>query len=337
MQNKMAAATECTVNITGKLSFHLFAAFVLFYVVPATCWSKTPVILSTDVGNEIDDQWAITYMLTSPSFDVQGIISAHAPSLPDPSAHATYEVLVDVVEHRLRMLSHPPLFEGSSLPLADTKTPRPNPGVDFIVKTSQRFSKENRLAVLTIGAATDVASAILQDPSVVDRINVIAMGFKNSTDAKEFNVENDPRAWQVILDSDVPVTIGSGDVCRKDLALGFDTAKKLVSQHGSIGAWLWQEYQAWYFRVVKPLRIDDFSRPWVIWDTIVLAYEQGMTTQKSIPRPRLADNLSFEQMNTNKTITWITSVDSRSMWADFITRLDEYQRTHAVGSPPSAN
>ena len=270
-------------------------------------------------------------MLVNPSFDVQGIISAHAPSLPDPSAHATYEVLVDVVERRLRMLSHPPLFEGSSLPLADTKTPRRNSGVDFILETSKRFAKENRLVVLTIGAATDVASAILQDPSVVDRINVVAMGFKNPTDAKEFNVENDPRAWQVILDSDVPVTIGSGDVCRKDLALQFEDAKKLVGSHGSIGAWLWQEYQDWYFRFVKPLRVDDFSKPWVIWDIIVLAHEQGMTTQKSIPRPKLADNLSFEQMNTNKTITWITGIDSKTMWTDFINKLDEYERTHAVG------
>jgi purine nucleosidase len=333
----MAAPTECTVNITGKLSLHLCAFFVLLNIVPATCWSKTPVILSTDVGNEIDDQWAITYMLLSPTFDVQGIISAHAPSLPDPSAHATYEVLVDVVERRLRMVSHPPLFEGSSLPLADTRTPRPNNGVDFIVKTSKRFSKENRLAVLTIGAATDLASAILEDPTVVERINVIAMGFKNPTDAKEFNVQNDPRAWQVILDSDVPVTIGSGDVCRKDLALKFDEAKNLVGGHGSIGAWLWQEYQAWYFREVKPPRVNDFSQPWVIWDTVVLAYEQGMTTQKSIPRPRLADNLSFEQMNTDKTITWITGIDSRSMWADFIERLDDYERTHAVGSSMPVN
>ena len=49
------------------------------------------------------------------------------------------------------MLSHPPLFEGSSLPLADTKTPRRNSGVDFILETSKRFSNENRLVVLTIG------------------------------------------------------------------------------------------------------------------------------------------------------------------------------------------
>ena len=323
-----------TVNVRNKRVFRAFLLVLALTTASGACWSKTSVILSTDVGNEIDDQWAVTYMLVSPSFDVQGIISAHAPSLPDPSAHATYKVLVDVVERRLRMLTHPPLFEGSSLPLADTKTPRPNAGVDFILSTSRRFSKENRLIVLVIGAATDVASAILEDPGVVDRISVVAMGFRNLSEAgKEFNVENDPRAWQVILNSGVPVTIGSGDVCQSKLALNFEQARKLISRHGPIGAWLWDEYQSWYFRVVKPLRVNDFSKPWVIWDTVVLAYEEGMTKQKSIPRPRLADDLSFQQVKTNETITWITDIDSSAMWADFIQRLDEYQRTHAVNTP----
>src|SRR5581483_4995211 len=121
---------------------------LLLGALAATCAGKTAVILSTDVGNEIDDQWAITYMLLSPAFDVRAIVSANAPALPDPSAHATYKILVDVVERRLGMLSHPPLFEGSSLPLADRQTARENAGVDFIIETSTQFSSENRLVVL---------------------------------------------------------------------------------------------------------------------------------------------------------------------------------------------
>jgi purine nucleosidase len=333
VQNKIANPRECTVNTTGKVSSRVSLLILLALAAVGLCWGKSgsSVILSTDVGNEIDDQWAITYMLLNSSFDVLGIISAHAPSLPAPSAHATYLVLKDVVERRLAMADHPPLFEGSSLPLADRKTPRPSSGVDFILESSKTYTKDHRLVILTIGAATDVASAILEDPTIVDRIRVVAMGFRNLTaGGKEYNVENDPKAWQVILDSDVPVTIGSGDVCQRDLALSFDGAKKLISGHGPVGAWLWEEYQAWYFRFVKPLRVDDFSKPWVIWDTIVLAYELGMTKQDTIPRLRLADNLSFEQLKTDKTITWITEVDSARMWADFITRLDQYQRSHAV-------
>jgi purine nucleosidase len=158
--------------------------------------AEIPVILSTDVGNEIDDQWAVAYLLMNPGFDVLGIISAQAPTVRPPSAHTTYLVLLDEVENRLGMVTHPPLFEGSSFPLEDAKTPRTNDGVDFIVQSSKRFSKNNRLTVLTIGAATDVASAILEDPSIVDRIRVVAMGFSGwRKGGSEYNLANDIRAW----------------------------------------------------------------------------------------------------------------------------------------------
>ena len=48
---------------------------------------RIPVVLSTDVGNEIDDQWAITYLLLQPRFDVLGVMSAHAPTITAPAGH----------------------------------------------------------------------------------------------------------------------------------------------------------------------------------------------------------------------------------------------------------
>jgi purine nucleosidase len=304
----------------------------------ARALAATPVILSTDVGNEIDDQWAIAYMLTDPEFDVRGIISAHAPSLPAPSAHATYLVLRDEVENRLGLRVHPPLFEGSSLPLADTRTPRPNPGVDFLLKQSQAFNEQNRLTVLTIGAATDVASALLLDPTLADRIRIVAMGFENSGPhgGEEYNVQNDPRAWQVLLRSRAPIVIGAGDVCRKYLALGFDQARSLIAGHGPVGLWLWDEYQAWYYRQVKPLRVDDFSRPWIIWDIVTLAYLRGLTTQETAPRPELRDDLSLAPAPVGPTgasagtVQWITSVDAGQLWSRFTRHLDSFERTHDV-------
>jgi inosine-uridine nucleoside N-ribohydrolase len=296
-------------------------------------WSKTPVILSTDVGNEIDDQWAIAYMLVNPDFEVLGIVSAHAPSLPDPSAHYTYEVLKDEVERRLGMMVHPPLFEGSSKPLANATTPSPNAGVDFIVNASKSYSASNPLTVLTIGAATDVASAILYDPAIAERIRVVAMAFPSEKGGDEYNVANDVAAWQVLLASRVPLVIGAGDICRAYLALNFAHAKDLISTHGPIGAWLWQEYQLWYFRDVKPLRRPDFSKPWIIWDIITLAYLEGMATSETKPRPRLQDDMSFAAGESPNTVTWITTVDSQRLWTDFLLKLDTYQRTHAI--PPS--
>lgn len=305
--------------------------FSVFFI-GCCAWGKTPVVLSTDVGNEVDDQWAIAYLLASGHFDVRGILSAQAPSLPAPSAHATYRVLVDEVEGRLGMSEHPPLLEGASVPLADITSPQDSAAMHFLVDVSKGFSKDHRLTVLTIGAATDVASAILTDPTIVDRIDVVAMGFKDlSTDGgKEFNVQNDPMAWRVILQSSVPVTIGAGDVCRAYLAMPFGKAAALLA-NSTIGAWLWTEYQAWYFRSVKPLRVNDFSKPWYIWDIITLAYVEGMAEHENVARPVLGADLSLEKgTDASKTIQWITTVDSAKLWKEFATALTNYEQTHAI-------
>src|SRR5512138_946597 len=105
--------------------------------------NKIPVILSTDVGNEIDDQWAITYLLLQPRFKVLGIMSAHAPSIAAPAGHTSYRILVDVVENRLGMRRHPPLIEGGSEPLVDTNTPIASSAAKFLIAQSKNFSKNN--------------------------------------------------------------------------------------------------------------------------------------------------------------------------------------------------
>src|SRR2546421_9484067 len=79
--------------------------------------ARMPMVLSTDVGNEIDDQWAITYLLLQPRFDVLALMSAYAPSITAPGGYTSYPILVVVVENRLGMNAHPPLIEGGSLPL----------------------------------------------------------------------------------------------------------------------------------------------------------------------------------------------------------------------------
>ena len=308
----------------------LFVVFTGGICGAQTADARIPVVLSTDVGNEIDDQWAITYLLLQPRFEVLGVMSVHAPSISAPAGQTSYRILVDVVENRLGMSSHPALVEGGSLPLQNSKTPRTSPAVRFLVETSRRFTRDNRLTVLMIGAATDVASAILTDPTFVDRVRVVQMGFPDEKGGEEFNIANDVHAVQAILDSKVPLVIGPGNVCRASLSLSLDQARAMLASRGAIGAWLWEEYQAWYYREVKPLRVDDFSKPWVIWDNIALAYVLGMTEQHPLPRPGMRDDMSFVPGSTDRTVTWITDVDEERMWADFLSLLDAYQRTHAV-------
>jgi len=181
-----------------------------------------------------------------------------------------------------------------------------------------------------IGAATDVASAILMDPTIVQRIRVVQMGFTDENGGEEFNIANDVHAVQAILHSNVPLVIGPGSICRASLSLTFEEARRTLAGRGSIGKWLWEEYQSWYFRYVKPLRVNDFSKSWVIWDDITLAYVLGMTTQHTARRRQLLDNMAFGSARDDQDVTWITDVDEKRMWSDFFNLVDDYQRKHRI-------
>ena len=100
---------------------------------------------------------------------------------------------------------------------------------------------------------------------------------------------------------------------------------------GPLAHWLWEDYQRWYFKNVKPLRVDDFSKPWIIWDIITVAYLEGMTKDDQIPRPVLTDDLALKPgPDSAGTINWITSVDSQRLWTEFARRLHLFQETHAL-------
>ena len=167
-----------------------------------------PVILSTDCGTEIDDQWAVIYLAISPEFQVLGFLGNHARN--ELTGEKAKDTILDVLESRLDMAEPPPVFAGSDGPLEAPGQPNDNEAVRFLIEQSRAFTPTERLTVLIIGSHTDVASAILTDPSIVQRIRVIMMGIDDWPGGGDpWNVRNDPTAARVVLDSGVPLVVGN--------------------------------------------------------------------------------------------------------------------------------
>src|SRR5690242_2765716 len=90
---------------------------------------KTPVVLTTDFGVEVDDQWALTHLALLPGVELRGVVTTHAPGLePLAAARAATAWL-----GALPLAVKPVVLAGSAEPLADRRTPRPNAGVDLIL------------------------------------------------------------------------------------------------------------------------------------------------------------------------------------------------------------
>jgi purine nucleosidase len=284
---------------------------------------RLPVILSTDCGTEIDDQWAVIYLAMSPEIDALGFIGNHARNgLTGAKARDT---ILDVLENRLDMADHPPVLAGSDGPIAAPDRPNDNEGVRFLIEQSRRFSPTDRLSVLIIGSHTDVASAIITDPSIVQRIRVVMMGMVGwPAGNDEWNVKNDPDAARVVFESGVPLVVGCSEVCIRDLSFTTEECQALVGGAGKCGAWLAKCFAEFGGRIDYQGR-----KVWPIWDCITGAYLLGFAQVSEYHRPTIGPDLLFDHANPTGQMTWVTRVDTERFWADYTAKLETWTATKA--------
>jgi inosine-uridine nucleoside N-ribohydrolase len=273
----------------------------------------------------MDDQWVLAHLALSPEFDLRGVVTTHTgrySALVAPAAESSARTANEVLDH-LPVSKRPLVIAGSNDPLRDKTEPRVGPGVDFILKESRGFDRTRPLTVLIIGAATDVASALLSDSSLGQRIEIVAMAFNNwPNGGDEFNVKNDAKAWQVLLESSAPIVVSDGAVARQDLRMTREHAHNLCEDGGDAGRYLEELFADWLGRRGDLVQTITGNRnSWPVWDEGTTAYLLGFAKSEVHPRPRLGDDLKFEQMSpedsSGATIRWVTSIDSDKLWDDF--------------------
>ncbi len=288
-----------------------------------------PAVLSTDCGVEIDDQWALTHMLLSPEIELKAVLASHASSVgfsPATSARKAAEVIAHVFP--ARSAKRIPVIAGSPIPLKKPAMVQGNAAAEGLIRLSSGFTKANPLTVFLTGAGTDVAAAILKDPSIVQRVTVIAMGFDDWPGGGDvFNVKNDPLAWQIILDSDVPIAVGSSALTSRCLRLTRKDAFALIGPHGPIGKYLYSILDD--FMTTQPETVAKYVAPetWVVWDEAVVAYALGMARGKDVPRPKLRPDLTFQHPQTGRRIKWLTEIDTARFWRDLTQKMDALTRS----------
>jgi purine nucleosidase len=299
----------------------------------AALTAPLPVLLTTDCGVEIDDQWALAHILLSPELQLHAVVTTHASSIQlssSATAGETIDVLRRVDPSRGASIA---VIPGASEPLQHARTPRESAGLDLMLRLSRSFSRDRRLVVLSIGAATDTASAILKDPTIVDRIAVIAMGFQDWPEGgDEFNIANDRLAWQVILDSRVPLVVGSAAVSRRYLTLTKDGAAARVRGHGATGEYLYDLFDRWLTRNAELAAKMVGPGKWAVWDEVVVAYALRFAGGDIVERPRLLADFLFSHPRTGDRITWMNRIDADQLWGDLARKLDARARGPAVRS-----
>jgi purine nucleosidase len=283
---------------------------------------RKPVVLTTDIGAEVDDQWTLAHIALSPELDLKGVVTTHAPNLAAPSAETSAGYARELVA-KLPSKYRPIVLNGSNKALPDASKPLANAGVDFLIDQAKGRNNDTRLTVVVLGAATDVASALMTDPTWADRITVVAMGFNSYPQGGDpWNVKNDPIAWRILLDSRVPIVVGDVEITKRVLRMTPDRVHTLLNQLPDPAPLLLNRFDAWLAQNSKLAQTETGSPiVWPIWDEVTTAYLLGMAKAVSRPRPRLRSDLTFDLDNPRGTIEWITSIDEGKLWPDLVAKI----------------
>lgn len=170
------------------------------------------VVLDTDTYNEIDDQFAVSYLLNAPErITLRALTAApffnfHSTSPADGMRRSEEEI------HKLLKLAERTdldsiVYAGSEEYLPDEKTPVESPAARRMVELAKEYSPENPLYIVAIGAITNVASALLMDPAIAENIVIVWLGGNayHWPHSREFNMYQDVAAARVVFNAGAPV------------------------------------------------------------------------------------------------------------------------------------
>lgn len=169
------------------------------------------VVIDTDAYNEIDDQFAIAYALAVPEkLNVRAIYAApfanHRAAAPDEGMEKSYQEILKLL--RLAQMQRD-TFRGSDRYLPDENTPVISDAARDLSQRCMAYSQDKPLYIIALGAITNVASAMLMNPEMAERVVVIWLGghaleWPNN---REFNLHQDVAAGRVVMGSGAPLVM----------------------------------------------------------------------------------------------------------------------------------
>jgi inosine-uridine nucleoside N-ribohydrolase len=170
------------------------------------------VILDTDTYNEIDDQFALAFLIKSS--EKLRLKAVHAApffngnsSSPADGMEKSYNEIFNILTLMKREDLKPLVKRGSEKYLPSETEPVDSPAARNLAEQAMGYSGDKPLYVVAIGAITNVASALLLKPEIKDKLVIVWLGGHalHWPDTKEFNMYQDVAAARAVFNSGAAV------------------------------------------------------------------------------------------------------------------------------------
>ena len=301
---------------------------------------RVDVILDTDAFNEIDDQFAIAYLLASgEKLNTVGVCAApfynSLSSSPEDGMNKSFDEIHKLLELVGREELKERTFRGSTSYLPDESTPVESDAADFIVETARKYSPEAPLYVVAIGAITNVASAILKDPKAMENTVVVwlgghCMGCDWREEASEFNMAQDIAGARVLFGSATPLVMLPCEGVVSAFTLSGAECEHWLRSTNPVGDYLCAN-------TISAAEKYAAGTPWtrVIWDVTAVAWLLGTPERNSFMATREIRAMlpeydkSYSYPENGKTITYVTKIHRDRLMTDLIEKIRGYNEGSA--------
>lgn len=293
---------------------------------------EVDVVLDTDTFNEVDDQFAIGYMLShEEKFNVKGICAApffnKKVSSPREGMEKSYQEIHKLLCLAKREILSSIVFRGSESYLPGEQTPVESAAAAFMADLAVRYTPEKPLYIIAIGAITNVASAILKNPRMVDNTVIIwlgAHGLHIPQAVNEFNMVQDIAAARVVMGCGVPLVLLP---CR-GVVEQFATSRYEL-EHWLKGKNALCDYLA--DNMIAEAESYAAGKPWtrVIWDVTAVAWllneDNRFMEDELIPSPVPEYDLHMVTDSHRHLIRYVYRVKRDALFEDLFRKLGEFK------------
>lgn len=273
------------------------------------------VILDTDTYNEVDDQFALAYLLKNrDKFNLEAVTIApfkheHWKKTLADSVNASFNEACKIYDYFNLEKSN--IYKGSTGYLTNGY----NENNDAVQKIIEIAKRNDKTYILAIACITNVALAIKKAPEIIDKIEVIWLGSGVLFgDNQDFNFRQDVEAVKTIFESKVKLTVMPCAPITSNLMVSIYELEHELKGKNELCDYLCHRF---YNRLHGPT----VKHP--LWDISVVAYMVNKDWFKTmdISCPIINEDNTFKFTENRHKITFVKELDAKAIFKDLYDKL----------------
>ena len=279
----------------------------------ANAQEKTPIILDSDTGNEVDDYYALARAFIEPSWEIICLNATQWQgshwSVPNSmeNSHRLNQVLINEMGLNIntRRGGVDRMFDWGDMA-------QHSAAAYEIIKQVNNLSKDDKLTVIALGALTNIASAIYIEPAIASKIKLYWIGttydFENGIlKRQDFNCMMDQQALEIVLMSDAEMHVMPLNVAVK-MEFSYRETQEKLPKEVRVSTLLLERWHQ---------HLDGGRKKRIIWD---LALIQSIL----YPEWTTKELIVTSKDNGEREIHYYSSIKPDKMKAEFFKAMNDF-------------